>query len=439
MLAIVGVNAFMAAAEISLVSVRPSRLKQLAGEGHVGAQAALLLLANPERLLSVTQVGLTLASLGLGWLGEETLHRLILSMFGPILTPATSAALSIVSVVLAFLLMTYMHVVLGEVVPKNLAMDKADRVAVILAPVLLVFYKVAEPFVWVVERSSTIISKLIGVHGHQHGAHSQEELKFVVSASHAAGHLTRFEEDAIHRVIELQEHSAREVMVPRGQMVTVSADADIDEVLRMASESWYSRLPVVNPADENPIGFVHVKDVLAFWTSRRQSNSRRRAVEPFSLTSILKKAPIVPESRSLHLLLEDLRQQHAHIAFVVDEFGTVTGLVTIEDVLEQIFGEIEDEFDVKTLPPPEEPPDLLEVEGTLPLRDLETQYGIELPGGEEYQTVAGYLLFRLGHIPKAGEKVEYGGRRLEILEMEFNRIARVRVERLSPPPAEQPQ
>lgn len=432
MFVIIAANGFLAAAEIALVSVRPSRLKQLAADGHVGAQAAMLMLGNPERLLSVTQVGLTLTSLGLGWLGEETLVGMLMGMFGPLVTKATVAALSVVSVVLAFMLMTYMHVVLGEVVPKNVAMDKADRVAMMVAPALLVFYKVVEPFVWVLEKSSSFVSKLLGVHGHQHGAHSPEELKFVVSASHAAGHLTAFEEEAMRRIIELQEYSVREVMVPRGQMVTVGADADIDEVLQLMSESRYSRLPVCVEGEENPIGFVHVKDVLDFWAQRRQSNLRRRAVEPFELKRVLRKAPIVPESRELHMVLDDLREQQAHLAFVVDEFGTVTGMVSIEDVFEQIFGEIEDEFDLQAQPALEEAPAEFEVEGTLPLRDLETQYGIELPAGEDYETVAGFVLFRLGRIPKEGESVEHEGRRLTVVEMDFHRIARVRVERVEP-------
>jgi CBS domain containing-hemolysin-like protein len=435
MFAIIAANAFLAAAEIALVSVRPSRLKQLAGEGHVGAQAALRMLANPERLLSVTQVGLTLTSLGLGWLGEPALHGMLMALFGPVLTPAAVAAVSVACVVLAFMLMTYMHVVLGEVVPKNLAMDKADRVAMMVAPALLVFYKVVEPFVWVLAKSSTAVSRLIGVHGHQHGAHSPEELKFVVSASHAAGHLTEFEEEAVRRIIELQEYSVREVMVPRGQMVTVEADADIDEVLQLMSESRYSRLPVCEEGEENPMGFVHVKDVLDFWAQRRQSNLRRRAVEPFRLRRIVRKAPIVPESRGIHLLLDDLREQQAHLAFVVDEFGTVTGMVSIEDVFEQIFGEIEDEFDLHALPPPEEPA-RFEVDGSTPIRDLLLQHEIELPTGDEFETLAGYLLFRLGRIPKAGDSADYLDRRFTVLEMDFNRIARVLIEKLPPADAE---
>lgn len=434
MLLVVGANAFLAAAEISLVSVRRSRLQQLCGEGHVGAKAAAALLANPERLLSVVQVGVTLTSLALGWLGESTLHRLFLSALGPLMTPATSAALSVFSVVLAFALMTYMHVVFGEVAPKNLGMERAERVAVIVAPPLLVFYRIVEPFVWVLERSSSAVSRLLGVHGQVPGAHSAEELKFVLQSSRAAGQIGEFEEAAMRRLIELRDYSAREVMVPRSQMAAVEADADIDEVLQRVVETRYSRIAVVEKDNENPVGFVHVKDVLDVWAQRRQSNLRRRPVEPFSLKRILRKAPIIPESRPLHLLLEDLREQHAHLAFLVDEFGTVSGLVSLEDVFEQIFGEIEDEFDLQLERAPEES-DAFEVEGTTLLRDLETQYGIELPAEGDYETLAGFLLYRLGRIPKQGDAVEWEQRRFTVLEMDFNRIARVKVERLAAPPA----
>jgi CBS domain containing-hemolysin-like protein len=214
-------------------------------------------------------------------------------------------------------------------------------------------------------------------------------------------------------------------------MATIEADADIDEVLQRVSETRYSRLAVVEKGNENPVGFVHVKDVLDVWAQRRQSNLRRRPVEPFSLKRILRKAPIVPESRPLHLLLEDLREQHAHLAFLVDEFGTVSGLVSLEDVFEQVFGEIEDEFDLKAEAAPEESA-AFEVDGTIPLRDLETQYGIELPAEGDYETLAGFLMYRLGRIPRQGDMVESGQRRFTVVEMDFNRTARVRVEKAAP-------
>ena len=184
LLLILGVNAFFAGAEVALLSVRESRLKQLAEEGQAGAQAALNLLANPERLLSVTQIGVTLASLGLGWAGEDTLYALIVALFQPAITPVTARALHAASFVLAFLVMTYFHVVVGEVVPKNLAIDRADRLAVIVAPALLIFYRISEPFVWVIEKSSAAITQALGGEvSERGGGHSAEELKLIVSSS----------------------------------------------------------------------------------------------------------------------------------------------------------------------------------------------------------------------------------------------------------------
>jgi len=427
MFLIIGVNAFFASAEMALVSVRPSRLKQLASEGQVGAQAAMALLANPERLLSVTQVGLTLASLALGWLGEETLHGLFMLLFGPVVTRSSAPFLGFLSVLLAFLLMTFLHVILGEVVPKNMAFDRADRLAVLVAPVVLVFYKTVEPFVWVLERTSKVLSRLLGVRQHQHGAHSAEELKFVITTSHSAGLIESFEEEAMRRLLELEDCAVREVMVPRTQMVTIADTADIDEVLDLVSESRYSRLPVCVEGNENPIGFVHVKDVLNFWAERRSSNRHRRAVGPFRISDVLRKAPIMPEARALHLALEDMREQHAHLAFVVDEFGTVTGMISIEDLFEQIFGEIEDEFDQAPVLP-DQHEESFDVEGTILIRDLDARYGIELPSGEGYETLAGFLMLELNRIPQVDDAVEHDGRIFRVTAMEDLRVSQVHIE-----------
>jgi CBS domain containing-hemolysin-like protein len=428
---IIGINGFFASAETALVSVRPSRLRQLAERGQVGAQAALSLLANPERLLSVVQVGVTLTSLGLGWVGEDTLYTLFVHWLEPVLTPAMNVVLHTAALVVAFVLMTFAHVVAGEVVPKNVAIGKADRLAVLAAPILLVFYKFVEPLVWTIERTAAFLSRALGVRSEHHGAgHSVEELRFIVSASSASGHLEKFERDALDRLLDLRTLAAREVMTPRNSLVMVDADSGIDEVLQVMSESRYSRLPVYEQDRENILGIVHVKDVLEFWTERRLSNLRRRAVEPFSLRRIVRQVPVVPETKPLHQLLEELRAAHAHVAFVVDEFGNIAGLVSIEDIFEQIVGEIEDEFDVHQRP--QIAGTSLRLEGTTPIRDLATQYDIVLPAEAEFETLAGFLLYRLGKIPQPGESVEYEGLRFTVEEMDFNRIAEVRIDRLAP-------
>ena len=424
--AVLILNAFFAAAEVALVSVRKSKLRALAAEGQVGAQAAINLLANPAQLLSVTQVGVTLASLGLGWAGENTVYDLLLSLFNPWLKPPFTPWLHALSFTVAFLLISYAHVVLGEVVPKNLAIEKADRLAVLVAPALLVFDRISAPFIFFASRSAATVSHWIGLRGsHTGGGHSAEELKFIVSSSRREGHLHRFEEDAIQALLELQNYYAREIMVPRNAIVSVSADASLDEVLRRMRENQYSRLPVYQGDPEHIIGYVHYKDMIRIWEERRIAAERRRPMRPFSLARVLRKPLVVPETKPLHDLIDEFRNAHVHMAVVVDEFGTIVGLVTLEDALEQILGEIGDEHDVKR-PQPRADAEI-EVDGATTIRDLDTQYGLELPGDAGFETLAGFLLFQLGKIPTEGESVEYGGRRFTIAQMDHNRIARVSI------------
>src|SRR5487761_2589047 len=218
--AIVALNGFFAAAEVSLLSVRRSRLKELADQGNAGARAALDLLAHPSRLLSATQVGVTVASLGLGWAGEDTVYQMLLRALNPLINASTTHWLHWLSFAVAFLSISFVHVVIGEVVPKNIAIEKADRLALLMAPALLVFLRISAPFVFVVERASSALSAALGLHGgHTGGGHSPEELKFIVESSRIEGHLEGFEEDAIQELLEMSEVNAREIMTPRMEIV----------------------------------------------------------------------------------------------------------------------------------------------------------------------------------------------------------------------------
>jgi len=430
---IIVLNGFFAAAEVALLSVRRSKLRELAEQGQVGAQTALNLLANPARLLSVTQVGVTLASLGLGWAGEGTVYEILVAGIGPWTTPHFVPVMHAVSFGISFLLISYAHVVIGEVVPKNLAIEKADRLAILAAPALLLFDRLVAPFVFVSARSAAALSKLIGLKGlHSGGGHSAEELKFIVSSSRHEGHLRQFEDDAIQALLELQDYSAREIMVPRNAIISVSVDASLDETLRLMREHQYSRLPAFEGTPEHIVGYIHYKDLMRVWEERRIALERGRAVRQFRVQRILRKPLVVPETKSLADLIDEFRTTHIHLAMVVDEFGTIAGLVTLEDVLEQIFGEIGDEHDVKRPAPRAESP-ILDVEGATSIVDLATQYGVELPGDAGFETLAGFLLFQLGYIPTQGESVEHGGRKFTITGMDRNRIAQVRIERLPTP------
>jgi putative hemolysin len=427
LIAIVVVNGFFAAAEVALVSVRRSRLRQLSEQGSAAARAALDLLANPGRLLSVTQVGVTLASLGLGWAGEDTVYQMLLTAFHPVITNRSEPWFHAGAFGVAFLIISFVHVVVGEVVPKNLAIEKADRLALIMAPVLLLFLRVSAPFVFVIERSAGALSRALGLHGgHAGGGHSPEELKFIIEWSRREGHLEGFEEDAIQKILELRNVNAREIMTPRIDIVSVAVDTTLDELLRLIVEHKYSRLPVYQGKRENIVGIVHYKDLMTAWLERKLAADRRQPARPFRLRRFLRDPLVVPETKPLNQLVDEFRTQHTHLAMVVDEFGTITGLVTMEDVLEQIFGEIGDEHDVRR-PLPAAGAPVIEVDGSTNIRDLSTQYGIDLPGDAGFETLAGFLLFRLGYIPAPGESVTYENRTFIVQEMDRNRIVRVKV------------
>jgi putative hemolysin len=282
----------------------------------------------------------------------------------------------------------------------------------------------------VAERSAAALSHAIGLRGsHSGGGHSAEELKFIISSSRREGHLHRFEEDAIQALLELQNYYVREIMTPRNSIVSVSVDGTLDQVLRLMREHQYSRLPVYEGSAEHIIGYVHYKDMMRILEERRAAAEKKRVLRPFQISRVMRKPLVVPETKPLNDLIDAFRTSHQHMAMVVDEFGTIVGLVTMEDALEQILGEIGDEHDVKR-PKPKAEATVIEVDGATTIRDLDTQYGLELPGDAGFETLAGFLLFQLGYIPKDGETLEYGGRKFTILEMDNNRIARVRIQRL---------
>ena len=428
---LIAINGFFAGAEVSLLSVRHSRLRQMAEEGVAGAQAALNLLSNPGRLLSVTQVGVTLASLGLGWAGEDALYRVLTGLFQPVAAQIPAQLLHGICFTLAFLIISYFHVVLGEVGPKNLAIAKADQLAVLVAPALLLFYRVSMPFVVTIERSAAALTRAMSLRGSAHaGGHSAEELKLIVSSSRGLGYLPETQEDMIHRVLDLDHVSVREIMVPRNDIVSIEAEAGLDAVLHTMIEQHHSRLPVYEGTPQKIIGILHYKDLLPVWEERRYSIRSGKPSRAFRIRRLLRPHIVVPETKPLSQMLEEFRQGRSHMAMVVDEFGTIVGLVTVEDVLEQLVGRIQDEHDEKSARPLVQTGDV-ELDGTTRIRDLESEFGIEIPADAGFETLAGFLLFRLGEIPRQGNSVEYGGRRYTVLEMDRNRIAKVRIEKLA--------
>jgi putative hemolysin len=251
------------------------------------------------------------------------------------------------------------------------------------------------------------------------------------------GYLPEAQEDMIHRVLDLGTISVREIMVPRNDIVSIASDASLDEILRTMVQQQHSRLPVYEGSPEQIIGILHYKDLIPIWEERRQAIRTGRPSRAFRVNRLLRRPLVVPETKPLSQMLEELRQGRSHIAMVVDEFGTIVGMLTVEDVLEQIVGRIEDEYDDKEHRRKVDTGAVV-LDGATRIRELESEYDIEIPADSGFETLAGFLLFRLGEIPHSGQSVDYEGRRFTVIEMERNRIARVRIEKIPGHPAETP-
>jgi putative hemolysin len=434
---IVAANAFFAAAEFALVSVRDTRLQQLVEARRIGARTAARLHQNLDLLLDGVQFGITLTSLGLGWVGEPVVANLLQPLIGHV--PYTTVYSHTVAITIAFILITYIHVILGELVPKSVALQRAERVALAVAAPMDVFLTISRPFLYVMNRSTGAVLRLFGSRQiHSGTAHSPEELKLTVAASRRFGLIPAFQEEIIAHALELGEVTVREVMVPRPKIFSFPADLTLDEAVARVVEEQHSRIPVYDPqrGPEHIVGILYAKDLMRWMRLRVSLSPAQPAaarVAKMPISQIMRDVLVVPETKPLGDLLNEFKQRKRHLAVVVDEFGSTAGVVTVEDVLEQLVGEIEDEFDVAGLAPLKAGATMV-LEGSANILDLESQYQLVLPRDQGFETLAGFVLSRLQKIPHAGESFDYDGRRFTVVEMEGHRIAKVRIEILQERP-----
>jgi CBS domain containing-hemolysin-like protein len=441
-LLLVAANAFFAAAEFSLVSVRDTRIQQLIEAGRIGARTVQRLHQNLDEVVNGVQLGITLTSLTLGWVGEPTLAHITEAMLGRV--PHAPIYSHTIAIVLTFTLITYLHVILGELVPKTLALQQAERVALAVAAPMDVFLTVMKPFLYVMRKSGGFVLRLFGSREMRRGAiHSPDELKLIVTASRQVGQIPEFQEAMIHNALELDTITVREVMVPRPDIFSVPADLTLDEALARVVEEQHSRIPVYDPqrGREHIIGVLYAKDLMR-WMRLRFTLSPNQAITSriakMQVSQIMRNVLVVPETKALTDLLAEFKERKRHLAVVVDEFGSTAGVITVEDVLEQLVGEIEDEFDIQPVPQPTLDEDTaLTLEGSVNIRDLESQYQLILPRDAGFETLAGFVLARLQKIPQVGDSFEFEGRRYTVEEMEAHRIAKVKIENLEPAPLEQ--
>jgi CBS domain containing-hemolysin-like protein len=434
-LLLVAANAFFAAAEFALVSVRDTRIQQLIEARRIGARTVQKLHRNLDEVVNGVQLGITLTSLTLGWVGEPILARMVESWLGSV--PYASVYAHGVAIVVAFLLITCLHVILGELVPKSLALQRAEQVALAVAAPMDVFLTLARPFLFAMSRAAGSVLRMFGSRRIRQGTvHSPDELKLIVTASRQFGQIPEFQEEMIHNALELENITVREVMVPRPDIFSLPGDMTLHDALQRVVEEQHSRIPVYDHqrGPEHIIGVLYSKDLMRWTRMRLNANPTQpiaSRIANMTISQIMRDVLVVPETKVLMELLQEFKQRKRHLAVVVDEFGSTAGMVTAEDILEQLVGEIEDEFDVA---PPEQPG--LEgkasvlLEGAENIRDLESQYELVLPHDAGFETLAGFILARLQKIPQVGDAFTYEGHRYTVEEMEGHRIAKVKIEKV---------
>jgi putative hemolysin len=442
-------TSFFVAAEFALVSVRETRIQQLIALGRPGARTALKLKHTIDEFLPAVQLGVTVAGLALGWIGEPAVAQIILTLAAQSLRTLPVHALlyaHTLAVIIAFSLITYFEVLLGELVPKSLALQRAERIALAVAGPMDVFIRITRPIVKLMNSSATLVLRLFRAPLRGEGAvHSPEELKLIATATRRMGLLPVFQEEIIHRAIELNHVTVREIMTPRGKIFSLPADMLVEQASARIVDEQHSRVPVYEPAvgPEHIIGIVYSKDVSRLMHFRSVALSLGGKGESgLTLRQVMRELDVVPETKLAIELLQEFQERRRHIAIVVDEFGSTVGLVTAEDALEQIVGELDDEFDIAARSTVFNTAGVMSLDGSTTLRDLGTQLHWSFPREPGVETLAGFLLAHLGHIPVAGESVDYEGRRYTIAEMAGRRISRVNVETIQqrsltqPPPDE---
>ena len=425
-------NAFFVAAEFALVSIRETRVEQMIAAGVPGARAVRRLQQQLDDFLPAVQLGVTLCSLALGWIGEPLAAALFLGWLDALHLAHALFYAHLVAVALGFALITYMHVLVGELVPKSLALRRADALAVAVAPPMLIFMAMARPVVRFLKVSAAAILRGFDIPMTERASvHSPEELKLIATAAQINGLLPKFQETLIHRALELDDVPVREIMTPRQKIISLPSNMPIEQASAQVIEHMHSRVPVYDEArgPEHIVGVVYSKDLarLIFFRPAAARVGSAPFVE-LRLEQVMRDVLVAPETKSVLDLIRDFQQRRRHMAIVVDEYGSTVGLVTAEDAIEQLTGELEDEFDSPRRPVLTTASGALLMDGGVNLRDLETQMQWSLPREGGVETLAGFMLMRLGHIPKEGESVDFDGRRLTVVDMDLRRIARIRVE-----------
>lgn len=424
-------NGFFVAAEFALVAVRKSRVEAMVAEGSKGAVRLLDLLNHLNAYISATQLGITLASLGLGWVGEPAVAALLepaliaLGEATGMTFLASGAVLHTISFTIAFSFITFMHIVFGELAPKTAALELSEKVALIISLPLQIFYKIFYYPIRLLDWTGTKTVRIFGLHpsGEHGSSYTEDEIRQLVRVSHESGHLNEEERRLIDQVFEFSETTVREAMIPRTEIVAISENSTLQEIARFFRQHGYSRLPVYRGSLDDIVGVIHSKDVMSFLV-------RPKA---FRLDKVLRKPIYVVDTARLEDVLRQMQKEKFHFGFVVDEHGGVEGIITLEDLLEEIVGDISDEHDEEANEQIRKEPDgTYTLDGAVAIRDLNRRLHLNIPVSENYTTVAGFLMAEAGQILNEGELVPFNGHVFKIEKVDKRRILKVRMEELIP-------
>ncbi len=411
-------NAFFVLSEFALVKVRKTRLEELVKIGNSNAKLALKMSQRLDTYLSATQLGITLSSLALGWVGEPAIAKLLAALFESMDLKDNSIFIHSMSVVIAFLSITFLHVVLGEIVPKSLAIAKSEKAALFAARPLHVFWVVFYPVVRLFDVIAHFFLKKVGINPKEHdGTHSEEELKIIVGESLREGIIDSVEGEIIKNAVDFSDTSAKEIMTPRKDMVCLDEENSYEENIDIVLKSRFTRYPYCKGSKDNIIGMVHIRDLLS-----------RSIFTPkmHDFNQIVRKMIIVPESASISQILIKMKKEQIHTALVIDEYGGTAGLLTMEDIIEEIMGEISDEYDLKQEGVNKLEEGVFELEGMLDLESVEEVLHIQFDKECEQVTLGGYVFSLLERMPMEGDTIVSHGYAFEVLSVDGARIKRLK-------------
>jgi CBS domain containing-hemolysin-like protein len=416
---LVFINGFFVAAEFAYVAVRRSRIETMASEGKAAAKRLLEILDNLNAYLSASQLGITLASLGLGALGEPVVEAIL----GGWLSYLPESARHIVSYAIAFAIVTTLHIVLGEQAPKLFGLTQAEKVAMLTTLPMKIFYKIFKPFIHTLDWASAKTVNIFGIEATSEHAsiYTEEEIRQLINLSQESGHLNKEEQKLIHQIFEFSETIVREAMIPRTEVIAVPHTASPEEIAGVFRQYGFSRLPVFRDSLDDIVGVIHSKEVMQYLLNRPKL---------FRIERVMMKPLYVVDTARLEDVLRQMQKSKTHFAFVVDEHGGIEGIITLEDLLEEIVGDISDEHDEEVEEQIQENGDgSFVLDGGIAVRDVNRHFGLNLPVSEGYTTIAGFLMDEAGQILTEGEQVKFNGHIFSVEKVDKRRILKVRMEK----------